>query len=340
MATFDQLSDEQRAILELVLQRGQSYENLSGKLALPEARVRELARDALVELAPVTAKKVEADWRGQLADYVLGQQAGPEATATRGHLRRSEAARSWARSLLDSLDGLHGDGVPSIPDAERGGGRAAKRPSRAPEDKPDKAAAATSARTPLSRQARDAVRRRRLLVGGGVLALLLLVGLLLWPIGLLTGDDDSGSPKKASTGGTPAAATSAKMQGQAIIAKQGTTGKNQILVSAVGLKPSTAKQAYQVWLYNSQKDAKTLGFAAANKQGQLQGGAALPSDYRRFKFIDISAEPVDRQAAHSGVSIMRGPITLLSKPIAQGSGKNRATVIANIRLAPVPQGQG
>jgi hypothetical protein len=341
MATFDQLSDEQRAILELVLQRGQSYENLSGKLAMPEARVRELARDALVELAPVTAKKVDADWRGQLADYVLGQQAGPEATATRGHLRRSEAARSWARSLLDSLDGLHGDGVPSIPDAERGGGRAAKRPSRAAEDKPAARAGAASARTPLSPQAHDAVRRRRLLVGGGALALLLLIGLLLWPIGLLTGSDDSGNAKKkASTGGTPAAATSAKVQGQAIIAQQSATGKNQILVSAVGLKPSTAKQAYQVWLYNSQKDAQTLGFAAANKQGQLQGGAALPSDYRRFKFIDISAEPVDRQAGHSGVSVMRGPLRLLAKPIAQGSGKTRATVIANIRLVPVPQGQG
>ncbi|HEY8769513.1 MAG TPA: sigma factor-like helix-turn-helix DNA-binding protein, partial [Thermoleophilaceae bacterium] len=132
MATFDQLTDDQRAILELLLRRGQSYEELSGKLGLPEARVRELARDALVELAPVTARGVDSDWRGQLADYLLGQQSGPESTATRGHLRRSEAARSWARSLLDSLDGLHGDGVPKIPDAERGGGGRGPKRSREP----------------------------------------------------------------------------------------------------------------------------------------------------------------------------------------------------------------
>ena len=93
MATFDQLSDEQRAIVELVLQQGKSYDELSQMLGIPEARVRERARDALVELAPVSARGVEEDWRGQLADYVLGQQAGPELTATRGHLRRSEAAR-------------------------------------------------------------------------------------------------------------------------------------------------------------------------------------------------------------------------------------------------------
>ena len=120
MATFDQLSAEQRAIVELVLQRGKNYDELSDMLGMPETRVRELARDALVDLAPVSAKRVEEDWRGQLADYVLGQQTGPEATATRGHLRRSEPARTWARSLLDSLDQLYDNGsMPAIPEGER-----------------------------------------------------------------------------------------------------------------------------------------------------------------------------------------------------------------------------
>jgi hypothetical protein len=328
MATFDQLSDEQRAILELLLRRGQSYKDLSGKLDLPEGRVRELARDALVELAPVTAKGVESDWRSQLSDYVLGQQSGPESTATRGHLRRSEAARSWARSLLDSLDGLYGDGVPAIPDAERSGARAPKRTREREAAGPPKE---KKPREPLSGEAAAAVRRRRLIGAGGVLALLILVAVLLWPIGVLTGGDDS-KDTKAAAGKT---AVNKKVQGQAVIARQG--GKNQILVSAVGLKPSTQKEAYQVWLYNSQSDSKSLGFAAANQQGQLQGGATLPSNYNRYKFIDISREPVDRNGAHSGSSIMRGALTLLKKPVAQGSGKNRATVVASIRLQPLPQ---
>ena len=334
MATFDQLTDDQRAILELLLRRGQSYEELSGKLGLPEARVRELARDALVELAPVTARGVDSDWRGQLADYLLGQQSGPESTATRGHLRRSEAARSWARSLLDSLDGLHGDGVPKIPDAERGGGGRGPKRSRepaeasAPEKKP--------AREPLQGDAADAVRRRRMLAGGGALALLALVGVLVWPGHLVTGGGSDNTGKQAASKSKPA--VNKKIQGQAVIAQQ--NGKIQILVSAIGLKPSTSKQAYQVWLYNDQKDATSLGFAAANKQGQLSGGATLPSDYRRFKFIDISLEPVDRNAAHSGNSVMRGVLQLLKKPIAQGSGKNRAKVVASVQLQPLPQGQG
>ena len=94
--------------------------------------MRELARDALVELAPVSVRGVEEDWRGQLADYVLGQQSGPEATATKGHLRRSEAARSWARSLLDSLEQFYENGsVPAIPEGERGRRAAARGPAGA-----------------------------------------------------------------------------------------------------------------------------------------------------------------------------------------------------------------
>src|SRR5437764_1776274 len=128
MATFDQLSADQRAIVELVLQRGKSYDELADLLSMSEDRVRELARDALVTLTPVTASHVESDWRGQLADYVLGQQTGPEATATKGHLRRSEAARAWARSLLDSLDTLYEAGMPQLPAAQRS--TRARRPRR------------------------------------------------------------------------------------------------------------------------------------------------------------------------------------------------------------------
>src|SRR5918999_5576726 len=57
MATLDQLSAEQRAIIELILQQSQSYDQLADSLGMPESRVRELARDALVRLAPLTARR-------------------------------------------------------------------------------------------------------------------------------------------------------------------------------------------------------------------------------------------------------------------------------------------
>src|SRR4051794_35439415 len=122
MATFDQLAADQRAIIEIVLRQGRSYDQIGEMLDLPPTRVRELAREALGELAPFTAELVDPQWRGQLADYVLGQQTGPESQATRGPLRRSEPARIWAYSLLDALDDFYADGDrPEIPVGEAGG---------------------------------------------------------------------------------------------------------------------------------------------------------------------------------------------------------------------------
>jgi hypothetical protein len=324
MATFDQLSPEKRAIVELVLQQGKTYPELAEMLGMPEPRVRELARDALVELAPVSVRGVEEDWRGQLADYVLGQQSGPEATATKGHLRRSEAARSWARSLLDSLEQLYANGsVPAIPDGERGG-RSARRASAAP------AAAASAPRGDEGGglATGDPVMRRRILAGAAAAVVLLLV-LLVWPVGLLTGgdDDDAGSSggdnePAAQTGNQGQQAASGQPAGIAIVVDQG--GKRQILVQAAALPPSGQDEGYYVWLYNSPSDAKSLGGQVTDQQGNYQAIGAFPADYSKYKFIDVTRQPVGRNPKHSGESVLRGPLPKLRN--AKGTAKEPAAL--------------
>ncbi|HEY6776627.1 MAG TPA: anti-sigma factor [Thermoleophilaceae bacterium] len=328
MATFDQLSAEQRAIVELVLQQGKSYEELAGMLGMPEARVRELARDALVELAPVSAGRVEEDWRGQLADYVLGQQAGPEATATKGHLRRSEPARTWARSLLDSLEQLYPNGsMPAIPEGERGGRGRAVRAVAAPGD----GAPPAGERGP---DATAAVRRRRLLAAAAAAAAVVLVAVLVWPVGVLTGGDDGGDQSQAAgTSGGGQQAVSAQTRGQAIIARQ--TGRPQIIVTATGLPPSTQRSAYQVWLYNSEQDRKSIGAQVTDAQGNLQAGGPLPGNYQRFRFIDVTEVAVNGNNFRTGKSVLRGALQLRDKPVTRGTGKKRITLLADIQLAPV-----
>ena len=335
MATFDQLSDEQRAIVELVLQQGKSYDELSDLLALPERRVRELARDALVDLAPISASGVEEDWRGQLADYVLGQQAGPEVTATRGHLRRSEAARIWTRSLLDSLEQLYRNGsLPAIPEGERGRERGSQR--RLTASRTGETAGATAG---------EAINRRWIMAAAGVIALL-AVGILVWPGAVLTGGDDgeggaaSGSNASGSqgAGGQPATIPGGR-QGQAIIAEQG--GKTQIIVTATGLEPSTPRTAYQVWLYNSDQDRKSLGATVTNQQGSLQSGTQLPADYRKYSFIDVTSVSVQgstRQSFRTGPSVLRGLLELREKPVTRGKGERKISVLADVRLRPLPTG--
>lgn len=332
MATFDQLSDEQRAIVELVLQQGKSYDELSDLLGLPERRVRELARDALVDLAPISARGVEEDWRGQLADYVLGQQAGPEVTATRGHLRRSETARSWTRSLLDSLEQLYPNGdLPAIPDGERARERGSQR-----------RLAASRTGEPAGATVGEAVKRRRIMAAAGAIALL-AIGILVWPGGVLTGGEDgeggaaSGrNGSRSQPAGGQAATIPGQRQGQAIIAEQG--GKIQIIVTATGLEPSTPRTAYQVWLYNSEQDRKSLGATVTDQRGSLQSGTQLPADYRKYSFIDVTSVSVgsNRQSFQTGPSVLRGLLELRAKPVTRGKGERRISVLADIRLRPLP----
>jgi sigma-70-like protein/anti-sigma-K factor RskA len=318
MATFDKLSDQQRAIIELVLRQGKSYAELAEMLDMPEGRVRELARDALVDLAPISARRVEEDWRGQLADYLLNQQSGPEATATRGHLRRSEGARAWAASVLDSLDHLYGDEPPQIPEPERGGAR-----------RREPAAAAATARRSRGLPA----DRGKLLAGGGVLVAALLVAVLVWPIGVLTGDDDEGGnggggEAAANQNGGQNAATG-EPAGVAVVASE--DGKRQLVVQAASLEPSNQRQAYEVWLYNSPEDAKSIGAQVTDQNGNYQGAGPLPSDYRRYRFIDVSREPIDRNRDHSGESVLRGRMPTLRQAQQRG---NQPAILGQTVLSP------
>jgi Anti-sigma-K factor rskA, C-terminal/Sigma-70, region 4 len=327
MATFDQLSAEQRAIVELVLQQGKTYPELAEMLGMPESRVRELARDALVELAPVSVRGVETDWRGQLADYVLGQQSGPEATATKGHLRRSEAARSWARSLLDSLEQLYANGsVPAIPEGERG---RAKRPPAQPSAAPAGPAGLSAAPSGARGLASDPIMRRRLLAAAAA-AVVILLAVLVWPIGLLTGDDDksssASSDNQSSTQGgnqNQAAATKGPA-GIAIVVDQG--GKKQLLVQAARLAPSGQNEGYYVWLYNSPSDARSLGGQVTDQQGNYQAIGPFPADYAKYKYIDVTRQPVGKNpnVKHSGQSVLRGPMPKLRD--AQGTAKKPAAL--------------
>jgi hypothetical protein len=331
MATFDQLSAEQRAIVELVLQQRKTYGELAGMLSLPEARVRELARDALVELAPVSAARVEDDWRGQLVDYVLGQQVGPEATATKGHLRRSEPARTWARSLLDSLEQFYPDGpLPAIPDRDRGAHRRVSR----------RAGAAPASAAP-SPEAQAAIRRRRLIAAVGAAAALALVAVLVWPVGVVTGGDDEPEAEQASQSGGGNGDVSGQTRGQALIASQdGAQGRPQIIVTASGLPPTTERSAYQVWLYNTDHDRKSIGAQVTDAQGTLQAGGPLPSDYRQYRFIDVTEVAVNGQRLRTGESVLRGLLRLRDRPVSQGSGENRVTLLADIQLLPLPNRTG
>jgi Anti-sigma-K factor rskA/Sigma-70, region 4 len=343
MATFDQLAADQRAIIEIVLRQDRSYEQIGEMLDLPPARVRELARDALGELAPHTAELVDPQWRGQLADYVLGQQTGPEAQATRGHLKRSEPARIWAYSLLDALGDFFPDGGrPEIPVGEAGlRTRASEQPPAANGDAGAPVAAPRRSRTaggPLSPAAQSALMRRRVL--GGLGAVVLVALLIFGAIKLFGGDDNSGNTASTSTGtstsasGTGNQAAQGTVVAQAVLAPVGKSfkgtgaalvyqsGNQSLAVVRAKLPPSTGKNKYVLWLYDSEKKLAPLAADVTDKQGNFQGAAALPNGWQSYHFFDLTYQPTSGTKVGHGRSVMRGPLTA---PQQQSNGGGTGT---------------
>ena len=70
--------------------------------------------------------------------------------------------------------------------------------------------------------------------------------------------------------------------------------------------------------------------------GSYQGAGPLPSDYERYKFVDVSQEPIDRNPAHSGQSVLRGQLGRL-RPAPANTKKGQPAILGQVVLAP-PQG--
>jgi len=65
---------------------------------------------------------------------------------------------------------------------------------------------------------------------------------------------------------------------------------------------------YGLWLFNTQADAVAL---AAFRRVPLSLSVPLPDDAARYRYIDVSAEPRDGNANHSGRSLLRVPTAQL-----------------------------
>jgi hypothetical protein len=256
-----------------------------------------------------------------VADYLLNQQAPTEAASTRGHLRRSEAARAWSHSVLDSLSHLYSNGdMPTIPSGDGGPEPVAREPRqpRAPRE-----------RTPAG----DDVIRRRRLIGAGALAALLLLALLVWPVGLLTGgdEDDNGGDDSAQTSQNgKRGKRNVEILGQVVLKKvEGQNGAGIAIITRTGgeteiniqaaLNPTGQNEAYEVWLYNSNEDAQSLGAQVTDNQGRFAGRNALPANWRDYDSINVSREPVDENRGYSGETVLQARVADIRRP--QGSAQ-------------------
>src|SRR4051794_27972431 len=179
MSRLDDLPADKRAVLQLLLKQGKSYDDLAGLLRIEPDAVRARARDALDRLGPANGADIDAAEQDEIADYLLGQQTASERASTRDLLETSAAGRAWARIVSGELRPLGGDALPEIP-AERA---EADKPSAPPE--PRKAA--------RQRQPKSSRLGGVLLLGAVGVAIAFLI------VFVISGsDDDNGNT--ASTG--------------------------------------------------------------------------------------------------------------------------------------------
>jgi len=132
---IDTLPADQRAVLQLLVRKGHTYAEIAEMLSLPEDAVRDRARGACEALVPDRESRVPGARRGEIADFLLGQQPVSKREATRTELAESAEARAWAIAVAAELRALDG--------AQRGA-PAPERPARAPDEsapaEPDAAA--------------------------------------------------------------------------------------------------------------------------------------------------------------------------------------------------------
>ena len=355
MASLDSLPGDQRAVLQLVLSRGRSYEKIGGLLSIDPSAVRERAQLALDALGPDTHITPEAQAR--VADYLLGQLPDGETREVRDLLAGSPDARAWARVVSSELAPLAGERpMPEIP-AERSPARDHAEPIAGlgpaqPESEPaeSKRRRGRRRRQRTEAEAAPAGARRSSRLGGALVILLgvVAVGAVLFFV-LRGGHSNNHAAASSSTATSSAAAsattpgattpttassttssgTSAKVVAQINLTPPSSDKKSKaagiaevlnegstdgVAIVAQNVPPNSTKppDAYAVWLYNSPKDAKILGFVnpGVGKTGRLSTAGALPTNASHYKQLIVTVETTASPKA-PGTIILQGALTNL-----------------------------
>src|SRR3954469_2057399 len=314
---LDALAPDQRAVVQLILQRDRSYAQIAELLKISEDAVRARAHAGLGALAPEV--ELPADKIAQIADFLLGQQNGKPRQATRTLLREDEGARTWAETVRESLEDVGevpdlpaGEATPVEEEPAKPGPRPrplreGRRPVAATE--PEGAAAASSSRLGGA-----------LLIGGAVLAIVVVVLALF----VFKGDDKDKSPKSAASASATATPTATPQQvGQ--IALKGTNGskaagvmtlytaQNQLAFTLQGanVPKNKSNEAYAVWFTTPGGGSQRLGFAQpVTANGQLGTTGPRTADLDKFPRWLAKYKQVVVSRERNGSAKKPGPVVL------------------------------
>jgi hypothetical protein len=113
MSSLDNLPPDQRAVLQMVLQRGRSYDDIANLLSIDRAAVRQRALDGFDAIAP--AAVIPGPERALVTDYLLHQLPEKVSEQVYAYLQASEADREWALAVAAKVAPLASRALPEIP---------------------------------------------------------------------------------------------------------------------------------------------------------------------------------------------------------------------------------
>lgn len=320
MSALDALPADQRAVLQLVLKQGRTYEQIAAMLRMGPDAVADRAHSALDALGPEPAAGLPADRRAEISDYLLGQMSATGRQRVRDDLGASASGRAWARVVRSELRPLGGDDLPEVP----------SEPAEVEE-----AFDALSART----QARERHESSSRL--GGVLLLaglaVVLVGAVLWALGVFGGDDEGATADEPRTTNTQAAADVRPLAQANLTPTDGTSnalgiafvvaGQDQqaIRVDAEKL-PGAVRQPEPeagacIFLTGEGVAAAFIGcFQEVDKDGNASASGVLPGDVRKYQRIIVTRETGRETPTKPGTTILSGAIVAPQTTPPAGTG--------------------
>jgi hypothetical protein len=285
------ITSDQRAVLQLLLERGQSYSDLATLLAVDEAEVRSRARAALTELGGA-----DPDRNVGLTDYLLGQ-ADPigRADAVR-HLQSDPEDHQLASDLTAILrETFPTAELPRLPGEPRQPRRA-----KSAEGSP------TGSRLPSFGLTESQTRLIAILGAGAIILIAAVLGIT----GVFGGGDDSSASSNSSTSTTAGTSVDQTLQrvklqptgggdasGEAIFGLA-TGDQAYVDVSVKGLDPAPKGQTYVVWLLLTDTQGYPLSPITVSDQGTFHDRFSIPSAVlpvvARVQLVDVSIAPVSK----------------------------------------------
>lgn len=278
------LAQDQRAMLQLLLERGQSYDDIASLLGGSEADVRRRARAALEELGGT-----DPDSEVGLTDYLLGQ-ADPigRADAVR-HLQADPASLALAEELSAKLRLLAPEAdLPDLPQPKKRRRAAAPAGPATPgvdEPAPASARAGDGATTRSGGGARSGLstRQSRIIAAIGAAALILLVAVVVIASGGSDEDTGASTTTQSDEGTVGEEVTTVNLRptnggdagGEAVF---GLANETQAFVDLrlAGLEQPPEGQTYVLWFLLNEERGYPLAPLTVNESGGFDDRFPIP----------------------------------------------------------------